>query len=94
MTVSHLSRVAAVLPLVFSLLAFAIVMANILAGVPPQPDEIASAHVWQLLMAAQVPLVLLFLITADWRTRWPALVLALQIFGIAIASLPVWLAGY
>jgi len=94
MTAARFSRVAAILPLAFSGLAFAIVMANIIAGVPPQPDENASAHIWQLLMAAQLPLILLFVATADWRKRSSALLLIMQIACIAAACLPVWLAGY
>ena len=94
MTRAQINRFAAFLPVLLSLLAFAIVMANILARVPSQPDENASAHLWQLLMASQLPLILLFVATADWRRRSPVLVLGLQLLGIAIACLPVWLAGY
>jgi hypothetical protein len=47
-----------------------------------------------LLMAAQLPLVVLFIATADWRTRMPALLVAVQLAAIALACLPVWLAGY
>ena len=94
MTTSRLNRVAAVLSLVFSLLAFAVVMANIITGVPPQPDENASAHIWQLLVMLQPPLILLFAVTADWRRWTPVGLIALQLFGIALACLPVWLAGY
>jgi hypothetical protein len=34
---------------------------------PPQPDEGAAAHIFQLSIAALVPMILLFLATADWR---------------------------
>ena len=91
---ARLNRIGAVVPLIFSALAFATVMANVLAGVPPQPDENASAHLWQLLMAGQLPLIALFLLTADWRSRKPVLIAGLQVFAIAMAALPVWLAGY
>ena len=94
MTHARFNRIAAVVPVAFSAIAFAIVIANILLGTPPQPDENASAHLWQLLMIAQLPFILLFAATADWRRRTPALVIALQLFGIALACLPVWLAGY
>lgn len=90
----HTNRIAAVTPLIFSGLAFAVVMANIVAGVPPQPDEYASAHVWQLLMGAQLPLILLFALTANWHRRATAFLLAAQLIAIVIACLPVWLAGY
>ena len=34
---------------------------------PPQPDEGAAAHIFQLSIAAMAPMILLFLATADWR---------------------------
>lgn len=94
MTRSTVNRITLILPLVLSAFAFALVMANVLSGVPPQPDENASAHIWQLLMAAQLPLVILFLATADWRSRSPALLFGMQVAAIAAACVPVWLASY
>lgn len=94
MTKARVNRLAAVVPLVLSGLAFAIAVANVMAGVPPQPDEGTSAHIWQLLMAAQLPVIILFVATADWkRGSTPALVGA-QAVGFAIACVPVWVAGY
>ncbi len=51
----------------------------------PQPDEGTAAHIFQLLMLALVPTVLLFFATADWkqplrsarRLALPAMTLAL-----------------
>lgn len=94
MSRAGISRVAAVLPLLFATLAFALAMANILAGVSPQQDENASAHMWQLLMSSQLPLIGLFVLTANWKRPATLLILATQILGIAIACAPVWLAGY
>ena len=94
MTRSRVNRLSLALPLLFSALAFGLVIANIIAGTPRLADENASAHIWQLLMAAQLPLVLVFIATADWRTRMPALLVAVQLAAIALACLPVWLAGY
>jgi len=34
---------------------------------PPEPDEGTAAHIFQLSIAALVPIILLFLATADWR---------------------------
>ena len=34
---------------------------------PPQPDEGAAAHIFQLSILALVPMILVFLATADWR---------------------------
>ena len=95
MTQVRVNRISAWVPLICSALAFTIVMANILARVPPQPDENTSAHLWQLLMAGQLPFVAVFAATSDWR-HWqrPAGLLALQLVAIAAAAVPVWIAGY
>jgi hypothetical protein len=37
---------------------------------PLQPDEGAAAHIFQLSIVALAPMVLLFLVTADWRRPW------------------------
>ena len=34
---------------------------------PPQPDEGAAAHLFQLSITALVPILLVFLATADWK---------------------------
>ena len=34
---------------------------------PPQPDEGPAAHIFQLSIVALVPMISLFLATADWR---------------------------
>ena len=94
MTRARLNRVSAIVPLIFSALAFAIVMANVLAGIAPQPDETTSAHLWQTLMLLQLPLILVFAATANWRTASPPLLIGAQLLGIATACTPVWLAGY
>jgi hypothetical protein len=36
----------------------------------PQPDEGTAAHIFQLSVGACVPLILVFLVTADWKRRW------------------------
>lgn len=94
MTRVQLNRSSFILPLVLSTLAFALVMANILAGVLPSQDENASAHMFQLMISAEVPVISVFLATANWRTQRSALLFAIQIVCIGIACLPVWLAGY
>ena len=94
MTRTGINRVSLFLPLAFSAVAFVVVMANIAAGVGPQPDETSSAHLWQLLIVLQLPFVLLFLATAEWRTMSPALLFGLQLAAIGGACIPVWLAGF
>src|SRR5947209_7807575 len=88
------NRASFVLPLVFSAAAFVLVSASIARGVAPQPDEGASAHIWQLLMLAQFPAIIAFLATADWRTRSPLALFGVQLAAFAAACIPVWLAGY
>lgn len=93
-SLARINRLSFVIALVFSALAFLLVIANVIAEVPPQPDENASAHVWQLLMSFQLPLIILFLVTADWRSSSPALLFAIQLGAMIIACSPVWLAGF
>lgn len=96
MTVSTmLKQPSAFLPLGMSFGALATVMVHIaLFGVAREADEGTAAHIWQLLMAAQVPIVAFFAI--KWLPRTPKQavgILVLQI-GAALAALaPVFLLG-
>jgi len=81
--------------ILLSAFATAIVLGNMAAGVPRQADEDASAHLFQLAMAAQLPLILLFLATADWRQRQRVIVLlAAQIAAAATAFGVLAWSGY
>jgi hypothetical protein len=86
-------RPSAFLPILLSLAALATVLLRIaLVGTAPEPDEGAAAHIWQLLMAGQAPIVLYFALR--WLPRSPreALpVLALQIAAMLAALAPVFL---
>jgi hypothetical protein len=87
-----LKRPGALVPVVMSLAALATVMAYAtMFGTARQADEGTAAHIWQLLMAGQVPIVAFFAI--KWlpaEPRQAVLVLALQV-GAALAALfPVW----
>jgi len=79
---------SAFFPIAMSLVALAIVLGHIaLFGVAHEADEGAAAHLWQLLMAGQVPILAFFAIR--WLPRAPrptAWVLALQA-GAALASM-------
>jgi hypothetical protein len=60
-------------------------------GVARQADEGAAAHIWQLLMAGQVPVVAFF--AFKWLPTQPRqglLVLALQLGAAFAAMIPVW----
>ena len=92
MNATLLKRPSALLPVAMSLAALATVMAYAtMFGTAPQADEGTAAHIWQLLMAGQVPVVAFFAI--KWlptEPRQAVLVLALQV-GAALAALfPVW----
>ena len=58
----------------------------------PREDEGVIAHLWQLLMLAQIVAIAVFL--ARWLPKSPrqaAAMLALQGLGLVAAALPVWL---
>jgi hypothetical protein len=78
-----------------SLFAVAIILGNVAAGALRQPDENAWAHLFQLSMAAQVPLILLFLVSADWTRRARVMVLlCAQFFAAAAAFGALAWSGY
>jgi hypothetical protein len=61
----QINRVSGKVVLVLSLTALLAVLSGYTH--PPQPDEGAAAHIFQLSIVALVPTILLFLATADWR---------------------------
>jgi hypothetical protein len=86
---------SAFVPIAMSLTALAVVLGNIAVfGVVHEADEGPIAHVWQLLMAGQLPVLSYFVVR--WLPRVPRqtlYVLALQ-FGAALAALaPVYFLG-
>src|SRR5687767_7248832 len=88
-----LKHPSAFLPVAMSLGALAVVFIHIaLHGTAPQADEGAAAHIWQILMAAQAPIVLFFAIKWVPQTPREALpVLALQVVAGLAAVAPVFL---
>lgn len=92
---STMKQPSAFLPVAMSFAALATVLVHVaLFGTAREPDEGTAAHVWQLLMAAQLPIIACFAIRWLPRTPRQALwVLALQV-GAALAALaPVYLLG-
>jgi hypothetical protein len=84
---------SAFLPVAMSITALTMVLVYIATnGVARQADEGTAAHIWQILMAAQLPIIAFFAI--KWLPRTPRqalMVLALQ-FGAALAALaPVYI---
>ena len=88
-----LKRPSAFLPVVMSLVALVIVLVFLVShGPAPQADEGAAAHIWQLLMAAQVPIVLYFAIRwVPENPREAVPILALQLAAAVAALTPVFL---
>ena len=88
-----LKHPSALLPVAMSAGALTTVLLFLgLHGPAPQPDEGAAAHIWQLLMAAQIPIVLFFAI--KWLPRSPRQavpILALQVGAALAAMAPVFL---
>ena len=68
MRVQQVNRVSGKVVIVLSLIALFTVMSGYLQSPhPPEPDEGTAAHIFQLSIAILVPVLLLFLITADWK---------------------------
>jgi hypothetical protein len=89
------SKPSAFVPMLMSVAALTLLLGGIAAGVlVREADEGAIAHIWQLLMAGQLPLLAYFVIQWLPRVPRPALyVLAVQI-GAAIAAMaPVYFLG-
>src|SRR5258705_324025 len=86
-----IKRPSAFLPVTMSLAAIAVIVIHIaFVGTERQVDEGTSAHLWQLLMAGQMPIILFFAATSLPRTPRQALpVLALQIGAAFAAAFPV-----
>jgi hypothetical protein len=88
-------RPSAFLPVAMSFAALAMVLGHILMfGAAREADEGAAAHTFQLLMAAELPIVAFFAI--KWLPRFPkqALqVVAVQVAAAIAALAPVYLLG-
>lgn len=90
-----IKKPSAFLPATMSFAALAMVLAHVATfGVVREADEGTAAHVFQLLMVAQVPIVAFFAI--KWLPRAPRQtlpVLALQAAAALAALAPVFLLG-
>ena len=93
MNLSMFKPVTAWVPIAMSLTALAIVLFHIATfGTARQSDEGAEAHMWQLLIGGQVPILIVYAV--KWLPRGPKAalpVIGLQL-GAAVAALaPVYL---
>jgi hypothetical protein len=86
-------RPSAFLPLVMSFAALATVLiVVVLHGTSPKADEGAAAHIWQLLMAGQLPFVAFFALRwVPQSPRQAVPILALQLAAALAAIAPVFL---
>ena len=84
------------MPVAMSIAALGVVIVHIIiSGTARQADEGTAAHLWQLLMAAQIPIIGFFAIR--WLPQSPrsALpVLALQAVAASVAIAPVYLLNW
>ena len=82
----------AFVPLAMSVTALALVLGSLAVhGIVRQPDEGAIAHLWQLLMAGQLPIVAFF--AWKWVPRLPrqgAVILAMQVAAGLASAAPVF----
>jgi len=84
---------SAFLPVTMSLIALATLFIHVvIVGTAREADEETAAHIWQLLMGIQVPIVAFFAI--KWVPQAPkqaAYVLTLQILAALAALAPVFI---
>jgi hypothetical protein len=87
---------SAFLPVAMSLAALATVFVHvILVGTARQADEGTAAHIWQLLIALQIPIIGFFAVSWLPRAPRPALViLAVQAGAVLAALAPVFILDF
>lgn len=82
---TQINRVSGKVLIVLSLIAVLAVLSGYTQ--PPQQDEGTAAHIFQLSIVALVPVIVLFLATADWRQplRSVARPLAIPVTALVLA---------
>ena len=83
-----INRISALAPVILSLLALLDVMIVVITGWERHlKDEGAAAHIFQLLIAAQVPFMLAYFATANWGDRVVSIARppAVQLLAIGVA---------
>ncbi len=78
-------------PIVMSAMAIGLIIFAVTTGFERHAkDEGVTAHSWQLLVGLQVPLIMAFVVSADWRKPLGVFaMLGLQALCLAGALLPV-----
>ncbi|HEV2654411.1 MAG TPA: hypothetical protein VGT82_05610 [Ktedonobacteraceae bacterium] len=89
---STIRQPSAFLPVAMSLVALTLVLGYVaLFGVIHEADEGTAAHIWQILMAVQVPIMAFFAIKyVPQKPKQALLILALQIVAAFAACAPVF----
>jgi len=89
---SVFQRPSGFIPIAMSMAALLVIAVHVTVhGVAPQADEGSAAHLWQLLMAGQLPVIAYFAVRALPSDPRRALVmLALQLAAAVAAAFPVW----
>ena len=94
-TFDTIKRPSAFAPILMSLVALTVVAVHVAKfGGAREADEGAAAHVWQILMFAQVPVIVLF--ATKWLRRAPretGVILTLQFVAAVAAVAPVYFLG-
>jgi hypothetical protein len=92
MNISLVKQTSALLPIAMSVAALVLVLGHVVIfGIVHEADEGTAAHLWQLLMAGQVPVVAYFALKWLPRATGQALrVLALQAVAALAACAPVY----
>lgn len=89
-------KLSARIPVVMSLGAIVLVgLQVVIFGSKPEVDEGTLAHLWQLLMVAQLPLIVFF--AYRWLRRAPRqalTILFVQVLALVTAALPVFILGW
>lgn len=87
-----MKKPSALIPIAMSVVALALVIGHILIwGAARETDEGTAAHIWQLLMVGQVPVIAYFAL--KWLPRAPRqalLVLGMQVIAALAACFPVY----
>ena len=96
MNASPARKPSALIPIAMSLAALGTIAIHIARfGTAPQADEGTAAHIWQLLMAGQIPVIAFYAI--KWLPQAPRTalqVMAVQFCAALAAAAPIYLLGW
>jgi hypothetical protein len=96
MSVPAFKPLSAWVPIAMSLAALGLVLLHLAVfGPAPQPDEGTEAHIFQILLAAEIPLLIFYAV--KWLPRTPktaVLAIGVQLGAMAAALAPIYLLGW